>query len=72
MTRTAIQFRAIELAIVPRAPRVPTEELLSLLEMSPMQHTFRSKRSGSARLDMIMADHIGDMIENTLRDARRA
>jgi hypothetical protein len=64
-------YRAIELVIIPRAGRTLSLETVdSMLSLSPMQHTFRSQRSGSARLDMVMADHIGDMIEETLRSAR--
>lgn len=61
---------AIEHVIIPRAGRTLSVDAVDqMLSLSPMQHTFRSKKSGSARLDMVMADHIGDMIEETLRAA---
>jgi hypothetical protein len=59
--RSAARNRAIELAIVPRAPRIPSD-LLALDSMSPMQHTFAHFGS----LNVRMTDHISDMIAETL------
>jgi hypothetical protein len=63
--RTASLGRAaaIELAIVPRAGRLPADLVDGTLDaLAPMQHSFRHFGS----LNVRMIDHIADMISETL------
>jgi hypothetical protein len=60
-------YRAIELAIIPRAGRtLSIDAVNSLLATDPVTHSLRTFSGGSARVDMVMADYIGDMIAETL------
>jgi hypothetical protein len=58
-------YRAIELAIIPRAGRLPTD-LLTLEALSPVQHSLKA----AGNLNWRMADHIADLIQETLQSAR--
>jgi hypothetical protein len=62
---TTQRHDALRLAIVPRAPRIPSD-LASLLAMAPMQHSL----AACGTLDLRMADYIGAMITDTLRAER--
>ncbi len=54
-------YRAIELAIIPRAGRLPAD-LLTLETLSPDQHTIRA----AGNLNWRMADHIAGLIAESL------
>lgn len=55
---------------IPRAGRtLSIADVNATLALSPMQHTF-NRNPRSARLDMVMADHLADLIDAALEQCK--